>query len=166
MPQPTVEEIRQLTDEWGELQLKVDKLVEGCAAVIEPVTETYNMQVEDITRRYDKKIGKLLERQNEIWSIVGGVLDRKKKDYSVEGEIAVAERKTETKIGPRVINFLKFWRKAKPLGQAGIDCINVQVGAAEKLMGKKAIDAISTKKETIETVVRIRLKEDAKREAA
>lgn len=161
MPQLKNAEIAELADEWGRLELATQSIEEKKTAALEPVFERHNVELEGVTRKFDKQIARQRERQVEIEQLVGKTLTVRKADTAIEGEVAVAERKTETKVGPRIIDFLKFWKKAKPLGQPGVDCINVQVAKAEQLLGKKTIDAISTKKETVETVVRIRLKEEA-----
>lgn len=158
--QPTAAEIAEYADVWGKLQLQIDKHETAKDAAIEPLTESYNEQVEQVSRKFDTKIAKIKAQQLTIEEVVIPWLAKKKKDTEVAGEFAIAERKTTTKIWPRVIDFLKFMKAIKRQGvvEAGLACISVQIGKAEEVLGKKTVDAMSKKPETDETVVQLRLK--------
>jgi hypothetical protein len=160
--QPTTAEIQEYADVWGKLQLQIDKAESAKDSAIEPLTESYNEQVEQVSRQFDTKIAKLKERQQSVEEVVIPWLARKKKDTEVAGEIAVAERLTTSKVWPRVINFLKFMRtiKARGVMDAGIACITIQIGKAEELLGKQTVDAMSHKPTTNETTIQLRLKSE------
>lgn len=156
MPRLNTEQIRELADEWGRLELQIVKKAEGLEAALQPVLEQHQAEIDAVAKKYrcDKQRARQAEIESEVQAALKG-----RKDTVIEGEVAEAIRRTETRVGPRVIDFTKFWRAAKEYGEAAVDCINVQVARAEQLLGKKKVDAISTKKESVETVYELRLKD-------
>lgn len=130
--------VAERIDEWAILKAKIQKAAEAKAAEIAPIAD-----------RHDKKISKLTDEADEIEGIVLGYLEAQNKDQMIATNLAVAEQKTETKIGSRVIDVQAFMKAAKSKGAAMYDCISVAVAKAEKLLGKTEIDKISDKKETV-----------------
>lgn len=133
-------------NDWAVLQAKIQKAAEAKAAELAPIAE-----------KHDKKIAKLTDEADALEATVIGFLETQNKDQSIATDLAVAEQKTETKIGSRVIDVQAFMKAAKSKGAAMYDCISVAVAKAEKLLGKTEVDKIAEKKETTVVTRTLRL---------
>lgn len=150
--------IKQRADEWA---AKLDAIRKSEAArekALAPVIERHNEEMKPLVAPYDRKIEKLQAEADAIEGEVLEWLDRQDEDITLAGKNAVAASLTETKIGSRVIDVQKFISAAKSKGEAMWDCVSIAIAKAEKLVGKKELDAISTKKETVVTTNSLRLK--------
>ncbi len=126
-------------------------------AELDPFLVQYNEDTAPILAKHEKKLTPLIEKRDELAAEIYGYLDAQKKDTLVEMAGYIAERKTQTKLMPRVIDIKKFIEAAKKKGEAMYACLTVGVKKAEDLMGKE-IDQISTRPEKTEVVTQLRLK--------
>lgn len=150
--------IKQKADEWADKKAAIEKAETARQAAIDPIITRHNEELKPVLAKHDRKIEQLQSQADEIESEVLAWLELQKVDTTISGEKAVASSITETKIGPRVIDVQKFITAAKNKGEAMWECISVAVAKAEKLIGKKEIDAISTKQETTGVVNSLKLK--------
>jgi hypothetical protein len=149
--------IKTKADEWAAIQGKIQIADIARNAALAPILERQADELQLASAKHDQKISKL---QQEADAIEAEVLEwlETQGEITVTGARAIAERRTETKIGARVIDVKKFFDAAKSKGEAMWDCVTVAVAKAEKLLGKKEIDAISEKKESVSIVKQLRLK--------
>jgi hypothetical protein len=150
--------IKQKADEWADKKAAIDKAESARAAAIDPIITRHDEELKPVLTKHDKKIEQLQAQADEIENEIFAWLELQEVDTTISGEKAVASSITETTIGQRIIDVQKFIKAAKSKGEAMWDCISVAVAKAEKLIGKKEIDAISTKKETTGVVNSLRLK--------
>lgn len=150
--------VRQLADEWAEKKAAIAKAEAARNAAIEPIIARHNEELAPVLKRHDAKIEKLQAEADSISGEVLGWLNSHGSPIRLEGELAVAEFKTGTKQGPRVIDVKQFLETARSKGEAMYDCINVLVSKAEKLLGKVELDQISTRPESTTTDVTLKMK--------
>jgi hypothetical protein len=143
MPKLSQSEIKAKADEYVELGKKIEKAEQARDAELEPHRKKYEAAYESVGQAHDPKIEKLQNKRAEIYAEVTAALAAIGKPITLEGEKGVAVN--EMKVGPRVIDPHKFFEKAKSKGAAAWDCVTVAIAKAEKLLGKTAIDEISTK---------------------
>lgn len=143
----------ELIESWAELQAKIAKAEERRNAEMAPLIERHNEELKPVIGRHDTRIAKLADEAEAIEQQVLTYLQEQGKDQVLATAKAIAQQKTEIKIGSRTIDPQKFIEAAKSRGQAMWDCISVGVAKAIKLLGEDEIDRIAEKK-TTETVVR------------
>ena len=137
-------EIRHKADEWAANEKKCER--------------ARRMRDEDpVVIRHDAKIAKLQDKSNELASEIYAYLNAQTKDVEIATALAIAERKTQKKLLPRLVDVKKFLAKAKSKGDAMYECIRVEVQKAEKLLGDD-IETISNRPEKIDVVTSLRLK--------
>jgi hypothetical protein len=143
MPKLTQNEIKSKADEWAKLGKRIERCEAEKNAELDPFIKKHLKGIQPILDHHDPKIQKLRDQQAEIYSEIVGWLNNQGKPLTLAGELAVAT--VETKVGSRVIDVKKFLEKAKDKGEALWDCVSVAIAKAEKLIGKTAVDEISTK---------------------
>lgn len=158
MPKLSQKAVRELADEWAGLQRQIQKAEDQKTSALSPIYERHNEELKPVLAKHEGKIEKLRARSDELEGRVTGWLETREADTTIATDHAVASRTTETKSGQRIIDVKKFMNAAKSKGEAMWDCVSVAVAMAEKLIGKKEIDAISTKKETTRVEATLRLK--------
>lgn len=124
-------------------------------AEMEPFLERYNEDTKPVIAKFEKKMRPLLEKRDELLEGLYGFLEQQEADISIESNGWVAERKTQKKLLPRVIDVKKFIEAAKKKGEAMYACITIGVKKAEDLMGSE-IDNISTRPEKTEVTKAVR----------
>lgn len=134
MAKPTQAEIRAKADDWAKAVGAVKRAEATRDEVIAP---------------YDDKIAKLQEKADAIETEILSWLDAQPKPIRLEGEKAFCELviSEHTTLGPRRIDVEAFVSLAKSQKKNPWPCVKVEVGKAEKLLGPKDIDAISTREE-------------------
>lgn len=148
----------ELMDEFAAVEAKIAKADAAKNRELDPLLAAHNDACRPVLERFEKKTMPLIDRREAIVAEVSGYLEQQGKDQIIRSQSgAVAEQKTETKIGSRVIDIEKFMKAAKSKGAAMWGCLSVAVAKAEKLIGKEAIDEISDKKETTSVVRTLRL---------
>ncbi|MEO8649178.1 MAG: hypothetical protein ABI539_08435 [Acidobacteriota bacterium] len=150
--------IKARADEWALVKSKIQTAQTAKDAALAPIVERHEDEMRIASAKHDRKIETLQAEADALETEVLGWLNTQAGDVMVSGERAVAEKKTETKIGQRIVDVKKFLETAKSKGEAMWDCVSVAVAKAEKLIGKSELDAISTKKETVSTSTTLRLK--------
>lgn len=158
MAKLTQTQVKEKADKWAAAKAKIAKAEKDRSAEIEPYLQQYNEDTKPIVEKYDAKIGKLQQEADALETELLGYLSEQTKDVQLDGKLAVAERKTETKIGSRVIDVQKFLETAKSHGSKMWECVSVAIKKAEDLIGKKEVDAIATKPTTTVTTTTLRLK--------
>jgi hypothetical protein len=143
MPKLSQSDIRAKADEWATLGTKIQKLESVRDEEVEPHRQKFLKACDEVNAAHDPKIEKLQAKRNELYSEVIDWLNAQGKTISLEGDKAIAV--VEAKVGSRVINPQKYLAKAKEKGEAMWSAVNIVIKEAEKLLGKKTIDEISTK---------------------
>lgn len=139
----------ELMDEYADLDAQYARAETAKNKALDPLIEAHNEACKPIFAKFEKKIEPIYQRQAAITEEVVAYLEQQGKDQQVVSESGVvAEQKTETKIGSRVIDPQKFIAAAKAKGAAMWDCISVGVAKAMKLIGEEEVDKIAEKKET------------------
>jgi hypothetical protein len=136
-------DIRAKADEWVSLGNKIEKAQAARDADLKPHQDKYQKACEDVYAVHDPKIEKLQAKRDAIERDVIDWLESQGKTISIETDKAVASN--QLKVGARVIDPHRFFEKAKDKGVAAWDCVTVMIAKAEKLLGKTAVDEISTK---------------------
>jgi hypothetical protein len=150
--------IKEHLENFAALAKKISKVEETMNAEMQPAIKRFDTATQAIREFYEPRIQKLRDQQSAIEKEVITWLNDQEKDTVVDAGTAEAVRKTETKIGARVIDVKRFLEAAKAKGDEMYECINVLINKAEKLLGKKAVDSISTKPETTLVTTQLRLK--------
>ncbi len=147
--------VKERLAEYASVVAKIETAEKKQNAELDPYLVQYNEDTAPILEKHEKKLTPLIEKRDELAAEIYGYLDAQEKDTVVEMAGYVAERKTQTKLGARVIDVKKFLVAAKSKGEAMYACITVLVKKAEDLMGKE-IDQISTRPEKVEVVTQLR----------
>lgn len=137
-------------EEFAEIEGKLGKL-----------REKHERELDELTAAAREKFGKkttpLAERRAEIEAELIGYLEAKGIDQMLSAGGAVAEQRTETKTGRRVIEPKKFFDAVKTKGAEFWGCLAVQIAKAEKFMGATEVDRIAEKTEKTEVVRTVRM---------
>ncbi len=149
--------VKEKIAEYAVAAAKLEKAENAKNAEIEPFLEKYNEDTKPVLAKHEKKIAPLMAKRDELAAEIYGFLDDQDKDIEIEMNGYVAERKTQTKLLPRLIDVKKFLEIAKKKGEAMYACITVGVKKAEDLLGKE-IDLISERPEKKEVIVALRAK--------
>lgn len=158
MPKLTKAGALALMDEWEYVQNKIAKAEVARNKAMAPLIERHNEELKPIVEKHDKKIAQLNDDAAVLEFQVTEFLAAANKDQILEHNGSVAEQRTETKIGGRVIDPQKFIAKAKTKGEAMWSCITVGVAKAVALIGEEDVDTIADKKETTSVSRTLRLK--------
>lgn len=150
--------VKQKLDEWGLLTAEISKAETARTKAIDPIIARHNEELAPVLKRHDTKIEKLQSAKDSLSGEILGWLDAHGKPLRLEGETAIAEYSTGTKLGDRVIDVKKFLDVAKSKGEAMYDCIQILVQKAEKLIGKKELEQISDRPEKDTKSVTLKLK--------
>jgi hypothetical protein len=143
MPKLTQSQIKANVDEWAKLDEKIQKATETMNSALEPFYRKHALAIQPVLDEHEPKIQKLFDKKASLEAAVISWLNEQKKPLAISGELAVAAN--ETKLGSRVIDPVKFFVVAKEKGQAAWECVTVAIAKAEKLLGKKTVDEISSK---------------------
>lgn len=148
-------DVKERLAEYAAVRAKIVKAENAQVAELEPLLDKYNEDTKPIYAKYEKKLLPLQAQADELESEIHGFLDGQEKDLAIEAAGFVAERKTVSKLGARVIDVKAFLERAKKKGEAMYACITVGIKKAEDLMGKE-IDEISSRPETqsVQTAIR------------
>ena len=116
---------------------------------LDPLIREHNAKIAPIVETYDAKLTPLRSQSTDLEKEIDALL---KANVDGEGdpvpvhiatEMAGAElTKTE---GARVVSVLKFFDSVKTRTAAFWECLKVEVGKADKLLGKDKVDQISEK---------------------
>lgn len=147
-----------LMDSWEAVQKKIARAEKARNAELEPLIERHNEELKPILEKHDVKIGKLTDQAASLENQVVGYLEAQNKDQVISTGGAVAEQKTETKIGARVIDPKRFYDLVKSKGSEFWGCLKVEIAKAERFLGKTQVDEIADKKETTVVSRTLRLK--------
>lgn len=157
MPKLSKADIKSKLAEWESLSKKIAKAQETMETEMVPAVRRFAVATKPIREHWDPKIAKLTEQRAAVQKEVTDWLKSQKKDVAVETDTAIAERTTG--LGPRVIDIKKFFEAAKSKSESAIhECINVLIDKAEKLLGKKEVDAISDRFPKKDPTTQLRLK--------
>ncbi len=146
MAKLTLEEIKAKADEYAKTVRQLKRAQDACEREKSPVTEKYEKAISKIDEAHSRKIGRLLAKAEELKAEVLAFVADKKKTYEAESEHAVFGVKVGTKELERQPDKAKLWDLCKKKSVEFFDLISVSLGAADKALGKKEVDAISTRK--------------------
>ena len=142
---------------WAEGEKALDKLRAKRERDLAPLMEAHNEACRPIEERFAKKAEPLMETQAELEGDIIEFLTAKDRDQTLTANGAIAEQKTETKTGRRVIEPQKFFDAVKAKGAEFWSCLKVEIAKAEKFMGKIEVDKIADKEQKTETVRTVRM---------
>lgn len=147
--------VKEKLGEYAATQLKLTKAENAQNAEIEPLLEKYNKATKPIIEKHEKKLQPLIAQRDALESEILGFLNAAESDVAIEESGYVAERKTQSKLMPRLIDVKKFLAAAKKKGEAMYACVTIGVKKAEDLMGKE-IDVISERPTKTEVITQVR----------
>lgn len=150
----TQAEIKAKADEYIRLQTEIAEVQRKRERVVNPLMERHALEMASATRKYDTQIDKLNNAGTELYHEVMDWLESQSKPVKLVGELAIAQLQiTEiAKAGPRVIDVERFIALAKEQKKDPWSCIKAEVGKAEKLLGPKDIEKVSTREtKTVES---------------
>ena len=150
-------DVKEKLAEYAVIRAKIVKVEDAQNRELEPLIEKYNEESKPVLAKHGKKLDPLIEQADALEEEIRGFLNAQDKDIAIEADGFVAERKTQTKLGARVIDVKAFLERAKKKGEAMFACISIGVKKAEDLLGKE-IDEISSRPETESVNVGIRQK--------
>ena len=157
MAKLTKSEVIELLDDYAKLQTRLQKLAQKRDDELSPLIELHNETIKPILDEFEAKSAKIRATRDDIESQIEGYLDAAGRDQVIAGEKAVATRKTETTVGPRVIDPKKFYDTVKQKGSEFWGCLTVGIAAAEKFLGKTEVDRIADKESKNVTTTTIKL---------
>lgn len=134
--------VKEAADEWARVQSKIAKAERAKNDEIDPYLARFNEETEPIRSKHEKKINSLREQADELEQKVIGWLNRVGKPIALEGELAVAEN--HIKEGPRQIDPKAFFDLVKAKGAEFWNCLKVEIGKADRFLGKTEVDRIAT----------------------
>lgn len=154
--------VKEKLEAWAAAEMELDRAEKAKWKVQEPIAARHLDEMAEATKKYDAKISKLAAESVAIEGEICEWLESQTKAVKLETERAIAELRIEsvTKTGPRVVDAQAFINKATSQKKDPWPCIKVEVGKAEKLLGPKDIDTVSSRKETVteSRVVNVALK--------
>jgi len=147
MAKMTKAEVFAVMDEWAGVEQQIEKAELKKNKALAPLIEAHNEVCKPVLAKFEKAISPLEARADELREQVVGYLESANRDQIIATESAVAEQKTETRIGSREADAEQFWSKFKSKGSSMWSCMKVVLRDAEKLVGKDELDKICGKKE-------------------
>lgn len=150
-------DVREKLAEYAGVRAKIVKAENAQNADLEPLLAKYEEDSKPVLEKHAKKLEPLIAKADELETEIHGFLSVQEKDIAIEADGFVAERKTQSKLGARVIDVKAFLERAKKKGEAMFACISIGVKKAEDLLGKE-IDEISERpsKEEVTTAIRVK----------
>jgi hypothetical protein len=152
MAKPTRAEIKQKVDEWARLDAKAKKAADARNAELNVFLQKHQKAIQPILDHHEPKIQKLVDQRQAIEKEILGWLREYGKPIVLTGELAVAAN--ETSIGARVIDPKKFFDAVKEKTASFWECVNIVIAKAETLIGKKTVNAISTKPSSLKATLK------------
>lgn len=140
--------VKELCEEWSELQVSITKAEEAKHRALEPIIRRHNEELKPVLEKHDPKIEGLITRSDEVRTQIRDWMLAQKKDLNFSGEDWTAGVLSGESLGNRVVDVKKFLALAKKHGDAIYGCVTVILKKAEPLVGKKKIDEISTQDRT------------------
>ena len=140
--------VKELCDEWSELQVSITKAEEAKQRAMAPLVEKHNEELKPILAKHDPKIEKMISRSGEVRTQIRDWMLGQKKELSFTGDDWQASVKHGISLGARVVDVKKFIALAKQKGDAIYECVTVILKKAEPLIGKKTLDEISERPST------------------
>ena len=109
--------------------------------------------------RLQLKIAPLKAKADRLEKLVKEWLKTSGRLLTVTGENAIAKREEVTKFGPREMPLAAFLEATKEIDQADREnCLKVEIGKAEELLGKMTVDRLSDRPTITKTVETLELK--------
>jgi DNA-binding transcriptional MerR regulator len=143
MAKKTLEEIKEIADEYAQVAKQIARIETARERVMAPVVERHAEEMAEATGSHDKRIAKLQKQADELRGEVIAFVADKKKTYSAESGLATFGVEVGTKAGPRIIDRTKFIALCKKKGVDIWNIAKIMVEKADELLGKKEVAAIS-----------------------
>lgn len=141
-------------EEWQKLKTKVNRINAEADGQLEDLIVTFETKAEPINAERDRKLGPVLADLHKLETEIGdGMLAEVKRDGTIgipqiETARALAQVTLDKK---REINTAAFLRAVPPSRRqenAFFECLNVQIGKAEKFLDKPTMDRLTKLKLT------------------
>lgn len=142
--------VQEKLEEWAAKEIEAQRAAKSLELAQAPILEECELKLAEVSEKYERKIAKATIAANDLAGEIEAWLESQPKAVKVETARAIAELQisTTTKAGPRVVDAQAFIKKAESQKKDPWSCIKVEVMKAEKLLGPKDIDTVSTRKET------------------
>lgn len=160
MAKLTKPEVIELLDEYAMLEKRLGKLAQKRDDELAPLIEAHNEATKPIYDEFEHRSAKIRAKRDEIDTQIREHLLAAKRDQVITGEKATAERRTETKIGSRVIDPKKFYDTVQEKAAEFWGCLSVGIAKAEKFLGKTQVDEIADVKATAVVTTEITILKD------
>ena len=156
MAKPTLEEIKAKADEYVKLMRRVERAEN--ARDTDQIILSYEKKLDAARGKYDVQISRLQAKADELRAEVVAWMSSRKVSWSSESELAEFGVKVGVKELERQPDKQKLWNLCKKKGVEFFELITVSLAAADKALGRKEVDAISTKrtKETRDEYLRVK----------
>jgi hypothetical protein len=154
MAKLTQAQIKEKSQEWAELQEQISDLESKKSNALAPLERQFAEAAFPVAQKYDSRIAKLQEKAASLEKEIVGWLKTLNKAITLETEDAIAANESQS--GNRKIDPQKFLKKAKDKGAEAWACVNILVKQAEKLLGAKVVDEISSKESKIVSSLKLK----------
>lgn len=157
MPKLTQKTIREKSDEYAGLMAKIENLKTAKNKKINPLLVELNEKTKPIEEEYARKIAPLQVKADALEIEVLAAVTLIGKPIAIDTKRAIAELKTI--VGDRAVDPQTFYEAAVHKGAAVWECFKVQLAKADKLLGKKQVDALAKKDEKLEASLTLKPKQ-------
>lgn len=146
--------LKQKLEDWQKLKLKANRINAEADGQLEDLIVTFETKAEPINAERDRKLGPVLADLHKLEAEIGEtMLAEVKRDGTIgipqiEAPRALAQVTLDKK---REINTAAFLRAVPPARRqepAFFECLNVQIGKAEKFLDKPTMDRLTKLKLT------------------
>jgi hypothetical protein len=140
----TLDDIKAKADEYAKLAKKIERTETARDSEIAPFVEKHEKRIQLIIDLYEPEISKLQARADAAKAEVMDFLATRKGTFADESDLADFGVVVGTKPGNRTVDPVKLVTLCKKKGVEIWDMLNVVLKNADKLLGKKEVDEIST----------------------
>lgn len=146
MPKLTLDEIKAKADEYAKAAAAIGRAEKARDAALAPIVERHAEEMRPVLDKHDPKIAKLYEKAARLEHEVVTWVGARKRSYKAESELATFGIDVGTKDLERQPDKQKLWNLCKKKGVEFFDLVNVMLAEADKRLGKKEVDALSTRR--------------------
>lgn len=150
MAKATLEEIKAKADEYAKLAKQIARAEKMRDAELAPILTRHEEELAAASDKFERKINRLTFDASAIKAEVLAWLGPRKKTYAAESELATFGVEVGTKQLERQPDKPKLLALCKKKGVEFFDLVNVMLAEADKRLGKKDVDEISTRR-TVDT---------------
>lgn len=147
------------TERWAAAMKKLRKAEADRDAEIRPLIEECERQVAEINKRHEPAIAKLEVKAGEHETRIMAWLNGRTKTTTVDAKNAIADVVVGVKKSARIVTLEKIAELCKKKAVALSSVVTVVLKEADKHLGKKEVDEISTYEQIPTKTVSLKLKD-------